>query len=424
MVRTPAVIALLMLLPFCQVFGAISLTQSLHSYVNYLSFALSIIALPAMRARLNLRIALLCTLGAAIYSLNYALGPFASVKWLINTFGFLFQFSVVANYMKTMGPQQLTSLERHFNRLMFALWGACVCLYCVTLYNYWWCVISFTTATRFNNSIYILTRHFGIQKQLLGLLFAAVSVWHVVYWGSFHRVHKVVFVLSIIPAIPFLIGIRTLLLSLGMLWMYVLLRSKKTAIPTKLGLFLVMPLTALFVLTWQGFDVGSLILQKYNRLPSLLFAIDTFRQYPQGLGNGGYTPFVLAQADSLFTEYGVWTYGLIKFPPAPESDIVYFIASFGLLCPVFFLFYVYILNRATHILHSCSPHNFEKFVLLVAATLIFGGISQDFAGKLAWWTYLGAATGLIFRYHAPLSIVGRVFGASAAVHDRTIACPA
>jgi hypothetical protein len=37
MVRTPAVIVLLMLLLFCQVFGAISLTQSLHSYLNWLS---------------------------------------------------------------------------------------------------------------------------------------------------------------------------------------------------------------------------------------------------------------------------------------------------------------------------------------------------------------------------------------------------
>lgn len=398
MTRMTVVIALLLFIPFCQVFGALSEPGRVHSYLNCLSLALALLAFPAIAARINLRIVLLCSFGMAVYAVNFALGPFASPKWFLNTLGLLFVFMVVSNYMKTVNPQQLILLERHFSRLILTLWSVCACFYGVTLCQYWADIVAFTTTMRFNNSVYILARNYGIQKQLLGLLFAAIGLWHVVYWGSLGRMWKVLFVLFMGFSIPFFIGIRTLLLSLGLLWVFVLWSSKKITFPTKLATFVLMPLAITFILVCSGFDIAGSLRQRYNRLPCLLFAVETLRQYPQGLGNGGYTPFVLAQANSLFREYGVQAYGLRRFPPAPESDLVYFIGSFGVLSPLFFCFCGYVLMKCRRIMHVCGVSRLERFVLLFAMVLIFAGISQDFAGKLAWWTYLGAATGLIFRY--------------------------
>jgi len=406
MVRTVVVITLLLFIPFCHIFAALPQTQSLGSCLNYLALGLAVIAFPRMVSRISFRVVLLCSSGVVIYGLNYLLGPFASAKWFMNTLGFLFVFAVISNYMKTVSRLQLTLLERYFDRLMLLLWGACACACFVTLYCYWDAIVAFTTTLRFNHSIVKLTQDYGLQKQALGPFLAAVVLWHVVYWNSLGRVRKAAFLLFMVLSIPFFIGIRTLLLSLGLLWIFVLWGSRNITVPTKCGLLILVPLCVLFMAVWWEVDVASLILRKYNRLPSVLFAVETFREYPGGLGNGGYTPFVLARRDSLFSEYGIQAYGLHWFPLAPESDIAYFIASFGLLCPVFGLLYIYILSNSSYILHSCVPHRFEVFVLLFAVVLIFAGISQDFAGKLGWWTYLGAATGVIFRYCPAIHVAG------------------
>jgi hypothetical protein len=349
---------------------------------------------------------------------------YLNIKWFMNTLGFLMLFGVTSNCMKTMSPQQLSSVERYLGSLMLILWSLCACFYLATVYHYWDNILAFTAAVCFNHSILRLTHDYGLTKQSLGPLLGAMGLWHAVYWRSLSSARKLLFVFFVLLSVPFLVGIRTLLLSLALLGLLLLWGSRRVTFPTKLAIFVCVPLAVTSVLVWREADPRDHIVRRYNRLPSLMFALETSRRHPWGVGNGGYTPYVLSQANLLVSEYAVREYGLVRFPPAPESDIVYFIASFGLLSPVFFVFCGYILSSGLRLVQRCHVSRFEVFLLAFAAIMILGGVSQDFAGKLTWWTYLGAATGIIFRYRTASRMVEQAVALLPKWDGRMSRCPA
>lgn len=118
-----------------------------------------------------------------------------------------------------------------------------------------------------------------------------------------------------------------------------------------------------------------------------------------GLGNGAYTIYVEANNDQLLEQFGselMEQHGL--FWKAPESDLVYFIASWGILSVVFFGFLGYLVVYAVKLYHfHPSLFPLERHLVIFTVLLIFMGISEDNAGELTWWIFVSSLFGVILR---------------------------
>jgi hypothetical protein len=118
-----------------------------------------------------------------------------------------------------------------------------------------------------------------------------------------------------------------------------------------------------------------------------------------GLGNGGYHVYVDEQNDYLVATYG--SESMIsrqQFWAAPESDLVYFIASWGVLSVVFFAFFLYLIVKSGAILAKSENISLlDRLALYMMLFIIFSGISQDNAGDLVWWVFLACGYGVVIK---------------------------
>ena len=113
----------------------------------------------------------------------------------------------------------------------------------------------------------------------------------------------------------------------------------------------------------------STIKMYYNRLPSLLFAISFLKNNIFGIGNGGYHIYVSEMQDILTYKFSSDSK---LFWLAPESDIVYFISSFGILSLVFLLLFTYLfINFSKYIKRKKVDYTVKYLVLLSMSMLFF-----------------------------------------------------
>lgn len=134
----------------------------------------------------------------------------------------------------------------------------------------------------------------------------------------------------------------------------------------------------------------------YNRLPSLLFAISFLKNNIFGIGNGGYHIYVSEMQDILTYKFSSDSK---LFWLAPESDIVYFISSFGILSLVFLLLFTYLFINFFKIYKKGKKVDYTvKYLVLLSMSMLFSGISQDFAYSLIWWVLFALGFGVTFNF--------------------------
>lgn len=395
-------VLLLICSPLALVFGGgvdlyeepsiISISSVLSISAVALALALSLKS-GALRGGQNRLLINLIALLLAIYGLNYAVTSYASGKWLVNTAGFIFIFYsvvvVVVNGKDELLLRASPLIKQAINIIMILfifMAGATLLSDSAGVYEALW-------LGQNDQNIYLLTKSFNVEKQALGMLFSLVVIWNIVFWPSLTRKQRFVFLVFLLILFPFWIGIQTSILALTLLLVYWLIAKRVWA---RMVLVLIFPLVILIFVAEWGF-VMEVVSEYYDRLPSLLFALDTLMNTPFGIGNGGYHIVVEAFNTDILAQFGSEKMESFSFWTAPESDLVYFIASFGVLSLVFFGFHAFLLIKGVDVLRSAKTLPVERFLFLACVAFIFSGISQDNAGGLIWWVYMAAGFAVVLR---------------------------
>jgi|SRR5690554_2150609 len=362
---------------------------NINSWVNILSinFSLIIIIKHKYYFYFYKKVLFLIFVLYLTYVLNYTLTQYSSFKWLLNSFGFIFIFyAVVCTILNS---------DNIFNNIFFKYSKLTILLILSTLIILF--IITYLLKTSeiyynfqknyFNGIIHQLTIIFNISKQKLGLLLNILVIWHISFWEKICFRNKIFFFIFLCIGFPFFIGIRTSLLTIILILLFLYTIKIKFLL-----LFLFLIISVFITLNYNL--LYSLIKSNYDRLPSLLFSFSFLKSNIFGIGNGGYHIYVSEMQDILTYRFSTNTK---SFWLAPESDLVYFISSFGILSSIFFLLYIYLIINCMKIFKFNSLVFTIRFFMLLSISIIFSGISQDFAANLIWWVLLALGFGVIFN---------------------------
>ena len=328
--------------------------------------------------------------------LNYIITDYASLKWFINWLGFGFVSLTIIQSIQSVTTEKFIELEnilRIWYTKCFILLGSV--FFVVFLLNFSE-LVEYLYAFKLDYVIEILTRNIGLYKQLWGPFVAFTFLFNVFIWKKNKVFEKAAYYFFFIVAFPAILSVRTLWLGLILItiWLYV---AKK--LHRKIITFIIL-FTFGFYLYINWNLIEPILYIAYDRLPSLKFAFGYTFEHIFGLGNGGYHTYVGTNNDKVVSDYGSDRMLMSgNFWIAPESDLVYFVASWGILSFFFFYLFYLIINKSANIFHSqnIKTTTIEKFLLIMASTIIFMGISEDFAGKLDWFIFLSFGLGIILK---------------------------
>lgn len=403
---------LLFIVPAINVFGfapdyVFNTEFALSRYLNFASLGVAVALSILMPSALSRRFFRILALFFLALCLNYFFTDYASGKWFLNWIGFLFIFASAYHAFLRMDRTTLDRLERASSRslIVIAIFLAILCLYIwiTNLQSLIW----FAQSGMRNNVIALLTYNAGIEKQALGNLGAVLILFLVFFRKRLPKFIISLLLMSLLLTAPALVGIRTLILGLGLFALLaVMLKTKKriALVTSMVGT----PMLIYLIADWES--VMVFVSTVYDRWNSLLFAIDAAFKNPFGLGNGGYHVFVERYNDLIVSSFGserMRERG--AFWLAPESDLVYFIASWGVFSLFFFSIMGYVIYMSIRLIrrHGRMMSPIEKLILAFTSTLFLMGVSQDNAGGLLWWVYFGAAMGIIERYRRALIVEKR-----------------
>lgn len=375
---------------------------SLSRYLNFISLGIAFVLVLLMRSGFSKRLFTVLVAFFFVLTLNYFFTDYASRKWFLNWVGFLFIFGAIYNAFLRMDVVALKIFNRLSGRLLI------LCIFLVALaFLYVW-IINFRSLFWFfqsamtNHVIALHTYSVGIEKQALGSLGAIFILFLIFFRSNLPKYHLFILWLSFILIAPALIGVRTLILGLGLFGLFAIILKSQTRFVLWSALAGV-PLCLYLVLDWKSVTV--VVSELYDRWNSLLAAVNAAIDNPLGLGNGGYHVYVERYNDVLVANFG--SEKMLKtgaFWQAPESDLVYFIASWGVLSLVFFSIMGYVIYMSIRLIRRRGSRvaPIEKMILAFTSVLFLMGISQDNAGGLLWWIYFGASMGIIERYRRQL----------------------
>jgi len=329
----------------------------------------------------------------AVLVMNYLLTPLASLKWLLNWVAFIFVSTMIVQIVSSFNSTEMKLLQTNLLILLNLL---LITLALLVAFTWLTNISDFLSSGMSNSTIAILTNKIGVEKQAFGIFLALLVILIFTCGAALSKSMRIIFVISFLIIFPAAAAIRTLWLSLFLCaaWLYfVKYRSRRSFVYFSI-------LIAPFVFSLFQTVVMGFVTKFYDRWSSLQFAWSIIIANPLGFGNGGYHVFVAENHQMLIGLFGselMATTGL--FWAAPESDLVYFIASWGGLSVIFFTFFGYILLRGGRIFHyTIGLLPIERSMLLMTGIMIFMGISQDNAGELIWWVFMAAGYGVILRY--------------------------
>jgi len=394
-----ALVILLVILPFLALFrgheGIESVVPLIPNYIlNYGAILLAVVLFHRCVGRIRPDVLGIVVLFALTYLINFMANPHANPKLLLNSLGFMFVFLSVAAAILRLSDTSRMAIEKKFDSAVFVILVCLSLIFLATIVANASSILDFFLGGTHNNSMWLLTTHFTVSKQALGNLLILLVMWCLCSWGSLSARRKRLFVACIILGFPFWIAIRTFYFSLAFLAITLFVFRTRQLITRYLVICLSV-VGGVFVVGYRS-TIYEHVDKYYNRLPGMLFAVDTLKEHPMGLGNGAYHVFVDNNYDVLAREYLYG--GRRKFARAPESDLTYFVWSFGVLSVVFFGFYVHLLYRCARILLKCPLSRLEKFLILASLTIMFAGFGQDNAGGLLWWVYMAAGFATSLRY--------------------------
>jgi hypothetical protein len=372
---------------FSEVFDDTSITDRIQ---NWTIFLCTLIFLFLYRRSYNKFLCGIYAILLYVYIFNYMFAYISNTAWFLNAIVFLTFSLLFSHIFLNCEIFLINKVESKTNTIIYYISIALILMFfwgCLFIPNY------FDFSVDRNNIIAIFTSEFGLYKQTFGYLITLIIIWNFIYWKilNFHR--KTIFILLLIVSAPVIMGIRTTILMLILLT--ILINIGKNYFTLGLTIF------SIFI-TWFNLAYFSEFITFlelfYDRLPSVMFAFDQINSF--GLGNGGYHLYVAKYGNELFYKYATGVMLLNGgFWVAPESDLAYFMASFGFLSVVFFLLYLYIIKNGLYAIkfYKTNGYRLLSFVIMYFIALILMGISEDYAGTAGWWVYFSASIGLIVR---------------------------
>ena len=388
----------LVLYPFLFIFGKAGgvnpADNPLLSFYNYAALALSFMVLLLSNKPFPKGILEIAAVLSAMLLFNYAVTEYASLKWLFNWLAYIFISAVMVNSIVSASETELTLLQRYCSNLIRVILIIISIIMMMTWYLNTDALLS-NIFVKPNNVIYLLTANAGLEKQALGIFFGMVFSFSFCFWRTWSSATKLLLIGTLIFSMPALLGIRTLYLGVTLVgvWYYVTVNSSKKDI------LFVVSLSLIVIASLYSNELLDYAENSYDRINSLKFSVATLFSTPFGIGNGGYYQFVIDNNNSILAQFGseaMLSKGF--FWSAPESDLSYFIASWGVLSVFFFGFYAYMLSSGRKLLRIRSLQPIEKTLILMSWLMIFMGISQDNAGSVIWWIYMAAGYGVILRH--------------------------
>ncbi len=388
--------------PFFKIFGMIGCVVptlenlSIIWIVNYLAIVLFFLVFCTLRKRfLIVALTTFFLLFMALLA-NYFLTDYASAKWLLNWFGFIFVSLMIVTTLTQISTAEIVFLQDYIYRSVYIIIIFLSLLLLIVILGNFQKIINYSWPS--NSTFAILTYSAGIEKQSFGNFLGLMTLIFVFSWKQHSKLYRLLFIAFLVLVMPFAPSIRTLYLGLGLclLWLFVSQRVWR-----QISFFSVVILV-LVAITFFTSDLLHFLDVAYDRFSSLKFAFSTLSTMPFGLGNGGYSIFVEKNnellmkmfANELMIRRGI-------FWVSPESDLVYFIASWGVLSLIFFSMFVYLLLRGGLVLRTRNHLvllPIEKILIVMSWLMIFMGISQDNAGKLLWWVFMSTGYGVLLRH--------------------------
>lgn len=397
----------LVIYPFIKVFSSyqylIPVADPLFiwSVFNFIAILGCFLAFLLHEKEYSLRVILVAISIITLMVANYFLSEMAQVKWLFNWLGFLFIFAVVAQLVKSLTDAEMYILQIKLISVFKIVIGL------LTVLTFYALVIEpwYMDARLFNyyvfeerNHIHALYRyHIGSNKQHFGIFSLLISTFVFTHWKMLSKKVQFLVIIFFTVNLVAIIGVRTVILSsiVGIMALYFLKNGLRKLLAFLIGIL------SLLILYIYWSEIVDVIILLYDRFPALNFAVNAMTENVFGIGNGAYTIYVLENNDRLLAQFGselMERHGL--FWKAPESDLVYFIASWGILSIFFFAFLGFLIFRAAKLYHfEPSLFPIEKFVLVFTVLLVFMGISEDNAGELTWWVFVSSLFGIIQRRH-------------------------
>jgi hypothetical protein len=327
--------------------------------------------------------------------LNFIFSDYASLKWFINWLGFIFISITIVHIFLQLSIDDIKTLEKRIRRWFLI---CCISLSIIFSMLYLFNISEFVEyflEFRFDYLIEILTRNVGLYKQLWGPFIAFVIIYIYYIWYDMSSFEKKTFLFFLLISTPAILSVRTLWL--GVIFTTFWIFFTKNILRRFILLSLIITIIYIFYFNWG--QIEPILGLLYDRLPSLKFAVGYSSEHYFGLGNGGYHIYVAENNDKIVSKYGSdFMLYSGNFWIAPESDLVYFIASWGILSTIFFYVFIKFILRASNLLHfEAKLEPFEKVLLLMSIMIIFMGISEDFAGKLIWFIFLSFGFAVILR---------------------------
>jgi hypothetical protein len=397
------VLILVIIFPFINIFGQLFYSLpffedfSVSTCINYFSILISTwIVLQRKHIKYHKLFVKISSTLFFMLVLNFVMTPLASIKWFFNWLGFIYVSIVLIHTIQKFTQLELIVLEELSLKWLRALFS----LLTIAIFIVWFANFSFLAEmiVRFqgdqvNN---ILAINLGIDKQALGTLLGLFVCMLAMYWVRLNKKDRLVFLIALVVFLPSMIFIRTMYLALFLTFAWLFLTKNQLR---KWVTYFFTLLFFIFILLKKE-QLTIILEDSYDRWPSLKFAWSAFSENIFGLGNGGYHIYVEQYQSQLIAIFG--SESMIQtnlFWAAPESDLVYFIASWGILSILFFFYFLVILKKGAVIFHKQKEIlHIDKILLLMSFLMIFSGISQDNASSLSWWIYIAAGSGVVLRH--------------------------
>jgi hypothetical protein len=335
----------------------------------------------------------------SIFFTNYVFAENASLKWLINSYGFFLVFLSygVVHYQCT--DLKYVEIERTLHQIVMFISLAFLGIVVYAAMSY--PAFANIAASGYNSNVNYLGKTFGIWKPWYAKTILLILIWSILSWKQYTLKSKVYFLLFFVLSFPFFRASRSITYALVIVLIIIYVFRRKLTIP------IISSFVLLFIVFFTT-DFVSFIYQNliyFDRGPSLYFAIHSMTENIFGYGNGGYH-FAADQFNSeihtstpsnaLLSQGANWR--------SPESMVVYFIGSFGVLSiPIFILLLVFLIFgfRCLRILNLCKV---EKFILYYNFLMIISGIGSYNVNNALWWAFLGAGWGVILRRNKEIKL--------------------
>jgi hypothetical protein len=232
----------------------------------------------------------------------------------------------------------------------------------------------------YNDSFVNSLNSFGVMKQYYGYTAGFLLMYSVFILD---RKWVKLLIISLVTLTAF--GIRSFLIGL---FGAIIIHAFKS--PLRLFWIVFITLIAVFFL-WEDVMMNLLF---DTRFYAYMNGFDIIRQFPFGVGLGGYHEYTEINNRDLFANLFNINAALDYVPNSPESDMVHIFGSLGFVLGLIHLI-IQLRLIVLGILQQAKMASFEKCMFYYFVFMTFFGLSEDTIFTVSYWIFFGIASGIV-----------------------------